>query len=500
MNEPLLLAIDQGTTSSRAIVFDAGGKARRTAQREFRQIYPADGWVEHDPEEIWSTTLAVCREAIGGDAADIVAIGITNQRETTLVWERDSGRPIHNAIVWQDRRTASRCRELAAKNVEDDLRARTGLLIDPYFSATKIAWILDEVEGARERAGRGELVFGTVDTYLVWRLTGGRVHATDATNACRTSLFNIHEQRWDDAMLELFDVPRQVLPEVRDSAAEFGNTDAEWFGREIPIRGVAGDQQAALVGQACFEPGMMKSTYGTGCFAVFNTGEKAVESNNKLLTTVGYRLDGRTTYALEGSIFVAGAAVQWLRDGLGVIASSADSESLAASLADNQVVYLVPAFTGLGAPHWDPHARGAIFGMTRDTGPAHFARAALESVCYQTHDLLTAMIADGAQAASALRVDGGMVANNWLLQCLADITGAVVERPANIETTALGAARLAGLQCGIYSSLEEMSAAWRLDRRASPSLDEDARHRLVRQWSAAVDAVGRYALAVAGGE
>ncbi len=495
MSDPLLLAIDQGTTSSRAIVFDARGNALRTAQREFEQIYPEGGWVEHDPAEIWSTTLAVCREAIAGDAGRIAAIGITNQRETTLVWDRHSGEPVYNAIVWQDRRTAQTCAALRARNVEDDLRQRTGLLLDPYFSATKIGWILDHVEGARQRAERGELLFGTVDSYLVWKLTGGASHLTDATNASRTSLFNIHQQCWDETLLSLFQVPSSMLPEVRDSADDFGITEAAWFGRPIPIRGVAGDQQAALVGQACFSPGMMKSTYGTGCFAVFNTGDDAVESVNKLLTTVGYRLEGRTTYALEGSIFVAGAAIQWLRDGIGVIENSAQSEALAASLADSHGVYLVPAFTGLGAPHWDPLARAAVFGMTRDTGPAHLARAALESVCYQTYDLLTAMIADGTSAPSALRVDGGMVANNWLLQCLADITGVPVERPVNIETTALGAARLAGLASGVYDSLDAMSSAWQLDRRAEPGLDPALRKQRIRSWTAAVDAVGRYTLA-----
>lgn len=495
MTEPLLLAIDQGTTSSRAIVFDRDGNTVASAQREFRQIFPADGWVEHDPEEIWSTTLAVCREAIGGRAGDIAGVGITNQRETTLVWDRASGKPVYNAIVWQDRRTAAGCAELRSRNVEEDLRARTGLLIDPYFSATKIAWILDHVEGARRRAENGELAFGTVDTFLIWRLTGGRVHATDATNACRTLLFNIHDQRWDDQMLSLFRVPAVLLPEVRDSAGDFGRSEAQWFGRELPLLGVAGDQQAALVGQACLSPGMLKSTYGTGCFAVLNTGSEPIESSNKLLTTVAYRIDGRTTYALEGSIFVAGAAIQWLRDGLGLIADAGDSEKLAASLPDNEGVYLVPAFTGLGAPHWDPHARGAVFGMTRDTRPAHLVRAALESVCYQTHDLLSAMTADGAAPPSALRVDGGMVANDWLVQSLADITGVPVERPRNIETTALGAARLAGLASGVYDSLQDLSSTWQVDRRAEPSLDEAARRKQIVSWSAAVDAVGRYALA-----
>jgi glycerol kinase len=493
MTEPLLLAIDQGTTSSRAILFDRHGRAFRAVQREFQQIYPHDGWVEHDPEEIWSTTLAVSREAVGTDADQIAAIGISNQRETTLVWDRGTGQPVYNAIVWQDRRTASHCTELARRGLEEDVRARTGLLLDPYFSATKVSWILEHVPGARERAERGELAFGTVDTYLIWRLTRGRVHATDATNASRTLLFNIHDQQWDEEMLALFEVPASMLPEVRDSADDFGVTDAEWFGRPIPIGGVAGDQQAALVGQACFEPGMMKSTYGTGCFAVLNTGSAPLESNNKLLTTVAYRLDGRTAYALEGSIFIAGAAIQWLRDGLGLLAESSESAALADSLDADHGVHLVPAFTGLGAPHWDPHARGAIFGITRNTGPAHFVRAALESVCFQTHDLLSSMIADGAQSPSALRVDGGMVANDWLMQCLADVTGVPVERPDNIESTAMGAARLAGLQAGVYHSLEDVSASWRLDHRAEPRLDEARRREQLKSWSAAVDAVRRYA-------
>lgn len=492
MTDPLLLAIDQGTTSSRAILFDRNGEMHGTAQQEFEQIYPADGWVEHDPERIWSSTLSVCREVIGPDAGGIAALGISNQRETALVWDRRTGEPICNAIVWQDRRTASHCAELTRRNVEDDVRARTGLLLDPYFSATKIAWILDQVPGARQRAERGELAFGTVDTFLIWRLTGGRVHATDATNASRTLLFNIHEQRWDETMLTLFGVPASMLPEVRDSADDFGMAEAEWFGKPLPIRGVAGDQQAALVGQACLQPGMMKSTYGTGCFAVFNTGSTPVASANKLLTTVGYRLQGEPSYALEGSIFIAGAAIQWLRDELGMLTEAGDSDALAASLPDDHGVFLVPAFTGLGAPYWDPHARGAMFGMTRNTGPAHFARAALESVCYQTHDLLSAMVADGAQSLSALRVDGGMVVNEFLVQSLADITGAAVERPDNIETTALGAARLAGLAAGVYDSLDDMSSAWRPGYRAEPRLDEATRQKNLKGWSAAVEAVRRY--------
>ncbi len=494
MSEPLLLAIDQGTTSSRAILFDRHGRMHRTAQREFTQLYPQDGWVEHDPEEIWSTTLAVSREAVGTDIGGIAALGITNQRETTLVWDRGTGEPVCNAIVWQDRRTASQCADLIRRNLEGVVRKRTGLLLDPYFSGTKIAWILDNVPGVRERADRGELAFGTVDTFLIWRLTQGRVHATDATNASRTLLFNIHDQCWDEEMLALLDVPRSLLPEVRDSADDFGAADAEWLGRPMPISGVAGDQQAALVGQACLEPGMVKSTYGTGCFMVLNTGPTPVASANKLLTTVGYRLEGRTAYALEGSIFIAGAAIQWLRDRMGLLAEAGESADLAASLPEDHGVQLVPAFTGLGAPHWDPHARGAVFGITPNTGPAHFARAALESVCYQTHDLLHAMIADGAQSPRTLRVDGGMAVNDWLVERLADITGVPVERPDNIESTAIGAARLAGLQAGVYDSLDEISSSWRLDRRAEPKLDETQRREHLRNWTAAVEAVRRYAV------
>lgn len=494
MSEPLLLAIDQGTTSSRAILFDRHGRMHGTAQREFSQIYPQDGWVEHDPEEIWSTTLEVCREAVGPDAASIAALGITNQRETTLIWDRNTGEPVYNAIVWQDRRTAPQCADLARKNLEGVVRKRTGLLLDPYFSGTKIAWILNNVPGIRERADRGELAFGTVDTFLIWRLTKGRVHATDATNASRTMLFNIHDQCWDEEMLALLDVPPSLLPEVRDSADDFGLADTEWLGKPVPINGVAGDQQAALVGQACVEPGMVKSTYGTGCFAVLNTGSTPVASANKLLTTVGYRLEGRTAYALEGSIFVAGAAIQWLRDRMGLLAEAGESATHAASLPEDHGVQLVPAFTGLGAPHWDPHSRAAIFGLTLNTSPAHFARAALESVCYQTHDLLHAMIADGAQSPKTLRVDGGMVVNDWLIERLADITGVPVERPDNIESTAIGAARLAGLKAGVYGSLDEISSSWRLDRRTEPKLDETQRRKHLESWSAAVEAVKRYAV------
>ena len=487
----LILSIDQGTTSTRAILFKTNGRQVFTAQREFRQLFPDLGWVEHDPEEIWSTTLTVCREAIEWsrkEARNIAAIGITNQRETTVVWDRESGKPVHNAIVWQDRRTADFCDALARAGRDSEVQSRTGLLLDPYFSATKIRWILDNVEDAHTLADQGRLAFGTTDAFLIWRLTGGRVHATDATNACRTMLFNIHEQKWDTEMLSLFDIPESMLPEVRDSAADYGVTDAEITGIAIPISGVAGDQQAATIGQACFEPGMIKSTYGTGCFAVLNTGSRAITSNNKLLTTVAYRIGGETTYALEGSIFVAGAAVQWLRDGIGIIESAQQTESLAAGLKDNRGVYLVPAFTGLGAPHWDPHARGAIFGLTRDTGVAELARATLESMAYQTRDLVRAMAADGVEIES-LRVDGGMVANNWLLQFLSDIIDIPVERPEVIETTALGAAYLAGLQQGIFSSLEGITSQWHREALFKPDMDTELRQRLLTGWDKSITRV-----------
>ena len=483
---PLLLAIDQGTTSSRAIVFDAGSAIRAVAQREFTQHYPASGWVEHDPEEIWSATLAVTREALAAAGGTVAAIGITNQRETTVVWDRATGAPIHRAIVWQDRRTAGRCHALRAAGHEPAVSAKTGLLLDPYFSATKLAWILDHVDGARERAAAGELAFGTIDTFLIWRLTGGAVHATDATNASRTLLFDIHTQQWDDTLLALLDVPHRVLPEVRDSAADFGTTSVDVLGQAIPIAGVAGDQQAATIGQACFAPGMAKSTYGTGCFAVMNTGAKAVRSRHRLLTTVAWRLAGEPTFALEGSIFVAGAAVQWLRDGLGIIGSAPETEALATSIPDSGGVYLVPAFTGLGAPHWDPDARGAIYGLTRDTGPAHLARAALESVCLQTRDLMAAMEADSGSAIDRLRIDGGMVENAWLLQALADIAGVTVERPRIIETTALGAAYLAGLRVGVFPSLDDIAERWVRDAAFTPGMTSGARDRLVRGWESAV--------------
>ncbi len=481
-----ILAIDQGTTSSRAIVFKPDGTIRASSQYEFPQHYPKDGWVEHAPSDIWDTCLRAARDVLRQAGDRVATVGITNQRETTLVWDRKTGEPLYNAIVWQDRRTADHCARISAEGHDADIAARTGLLLDAYFSATKIAWILDNVDGARERATRGELAFGTVDCYLVWRLTGGKVHATDATNASRTLLFNIHTQQWDDDLLEIFSIPRSLLPEVRDSAGEYGVTDEAVLGRTLPIGGVVGDQQGALFGQACFAPGMVKSTYGTGCFMVMNTGEKPVVSSHRLLTTVGYRLDGKVTYALEGSIFNAGTAVQWVRDGLQLISHVREIKDLLATTAGNDGVYMVPAFTGLGAPHWDPHARGAVLGITRNTGIAHFVRAALEAVCYQTRELVEAMAADCGQPLERLRVDGGMVANDWMLQFLADILDTVVERPVVIETTALGAAYLAGLQQGIYPSLEAVSDNWRESRRFNADMPPETRRALIAGWDDAI--------------
>ncbi len=486
---PYLLTIDQGTTSSRAIIFDASGTPRWEAQQEFRQIFPGEGWVEHDPEEIWETTVAVCRRALsnsGLDAGLFAAIGITNQRETTLVWDRHSGEPVYNAIVWQDRRTAEVCQDLINRGMEPRFTGKTGLLLDPYFSGTKIRWILDNVDNARDRAENGELAFGTVDSFLLWRLTGGRVHATDATNASRTLLFDIHQQRWDNELLELLNIPAALMPEVRNCADEFGDTDANLLGKPLPIRAIAGDQQAALFGQTCFEPGMVKSTYGTGCFLVMNTGSTAASSENRLLTTVGYRLNGDVTYALEGSIFMAGAIIQWLRDGLGIIQSGAETAALAQEADPEQNVYLVPAFTGLGAPYWDPHARGAILGLTRDTGVREIVKAGLESVVFQTRDLLEAMRADGVAALRELRVDGGMVVNDWLLQRMADILGIRVDRPRVTETTALGATYLAGLQSGVFDSLEAIAGRWQCDASFEPSWGDERRSRLYQGWSDAV--------------
>jgi glycerol kinase len=482
-----VLAIDQGTTSTRAILFDNHARPVSAAQREHRQHYPRLGWVEHDPEEIWSNTLAVVREALSAiDPSRIAAIGITNQRETVVVWDRSTGEAIYPAVVWQDRRTAAECARLRADGAEQLIRERTGLLLDPYFSATKVAWILDHVPDARTRADRAELVCGTIDCFLLWRLTGGAVHATDATNAARTSLFDIHRQCWDPELCRMFRVPEALLPEVRDNSHLFGTTGHELFETPLPIAGMAGDQQAALFGQACFDPGMVKSTYGTGCFMLANTGETAVTSGHRLLTTPAYRLAGKTTYALEGSIFVAGAAVKWLRDGLGAIASASETESMATRVPDGHGVIMVPAFVGLGAPYWDPDARGSIFGLTLDATGAHLARAALEAVAYQSFDLVEAMARDGATAKSAMRIDGGMAANAWLCQFLADILDVPVERPENLETTALGAAFLAGLTTNVWSDLDDLARTWACEHRFEPQMDPRRRSELVSAWKAAV--------------
>ena len=487
-----LLAIDQGTTSTRAIVFDAGLRVVAVAQQEFVQIFPAPGWVEHDPEEIWASVLATVRAVLakaGLRGADIAALGLTNQRETTLVWDRATGKPIHNAIVWQDRRTADTCARLRAGGHEPMISAQTGLLLDPYFSATKVAWLLDAIPGAREKAMRGDLAFGTIDSFLIWRLTSGRLHATDATNAARTMLYDIAANAWDTEICALMGVPMPMLPEVKDCADDFGTTDPALFGAAIPIRGVAGDQQAATVGQACFTPGMMKSTYGTGCFALLNTGAERVASQNRLLTTIAYRLGGETTYALEGSIFIAGAVVQWLRDGLKIIHSAAETQALAKAADRAQDLVLVPAFTGLGAPYWAPDCRGAVFGLARNSGPAEFARAALESVGLQTRDLLQAMRADwGTAAKGVLRVDGGMAESDWTMQFLADILGAPVDRPVVTETTALGAAYLAGLQVGLCPPPAEFAKLWALERRFTPAMPEAERAAKYARWQRAVQA------------
>ncbi|MDZ4395374.1 glycerol kinase GlpK [Cypionkella sp.] len=487
-----ILAIDQGTTSSRAILFDAGLKVISSAQAEFPQHYPQPGWVEHDPADLWATVAATSRAAIeraGIDAHSIAAIGITNQRETTLLWDRRTGQPLHNAIVWQDRRTADTCTAMKDAGHEPMITARTGLLLDPYFSGTKLKWLLDHIPNARTRAANGELAFGTVDSYLIWQLTGGRTHATDATNAARTLLYNIGTGEWDAEICGLLDIPMQLLPEVRDSSADFGLTRADLFGHEIPILGVAGDQQAATVGQACFQPGMMKSTYGTGCFALLNTGDKMVPSKNRLLTTIAYQLDGKPTFALEGSIFIAGAVVQWLRDGLKIIREAKETQPLAEAADPAQDVILVPAFTGLGAPYWRPDCRGAIYGLNRNSGPAELAKAALESVGYQTRDLLEAMRADwGVAAEGVLRVDGGMTASDWAMQFLSDILGAPVDRPVITETTAVGAAYLAGLKAGICPAPAEFQKTWARQKQFTPQMDADTRAAKYARWSRAVAA------------
>lgn len=487
-----ILAIDQGTTSSRAILFDADLGVVAVAQEEFRQIYPQPGWVEHDPADLWSSVAGTARAVIakaGVQARDIAAIGITNQRETTILWDRATGEPLHNAIVWQDRRTATICEALREAGHEAMITARTGLLCDPYFSGTKLKWLLDHVPGARARAAAGDLAFGTVDSFLIWKLTGGRVHATDATNAARTMLYDIGAGRWDAEICGLLDIPMAILPEVRDCAADFGVTRADLFGCEIPIRGVAGDQQAATLGQACLAPGMMKSTYGTGCFALLNTGAQRVASRNRLLTTIAYQLDGTPTYALEGSIFIAGAVVQWLRDGLRIIRAAGETQALAEAADPAQAVVLVPAFTGLGAPYWRPDCRGAIYGLTRNSGPAELARAALESVGFQTRDLLEAMRADwGGAGQGVLRVDGGMARSDWAMQFLSDIIGAPVDRPRVTETTALGAAWLAGMHAGVYPGAEDFARSWALERRFEPGMDEQTRAARYARWGRAVQA------------
>lgn len=488
-----ILAIDQGTTSTRGMVFDDAFAVLASEQQEFTQHFPNSGWVEHDPADLWGTTLATCRDALdsaGLKADEIAAIGITNQRETTVVWDKSTGEPIYNAIVWQDRRTADLCHTLREAGHGEMITQRTGLRIDPYFSSTKLNWILDHVEGARDRAAKGELLFGTVDCFLIWKLTGGTVHATDATNAARTMLYDIRKGRWSKTICDLLDIPLEMLPEVKDCAADFGQTQAELFGAPIPICGVAGDQQAATVGQACFEPGMMKSTYGTGCFALLNTGDTPVSSQNRLLTTIAYQLDGKPTYALEGSIFVAGAVVQWLRDGLGIIRDAAETQVLAETADPNQNVVIVPAFVGLGAPYWEAECRGAAFGLTRGTGPAEMAKAALESVGYQTRDLLEAMAADweATGVRPNLRVDGGMAASNWAMQFLSDIIGATVDRPKIHETTALGVAWLAGMHVGLYPDQASFAAQWARETEFLPTMDETLREDKYAIWKKAVQA------------
>jgi glycerol kinase len=489
-NKQYILSIDQGTTSSRGVLFDDNYEIISIGQNEFTQFFPDSGWVEHDPEEIWTSTLESCRSAIKQSKIDpnqIRAIGITNQRETTVVWDKETGMPIYNAIVWQDRRTSDYCQSLRSLGHESLVNQKTGLLLDPYFCATKIAWILDNVDGAREKANKGGLLFGTIDCFLMWRLSNQKIHSTDATNACRTLLYNIHEGCWDKDLLDLFNVPASMLPEVYDNAADFGVADESIFGSEIPIAASIGDQPSALVGQACFHPGMVKSTYGTGCFVLINTGYEPVKSNNKLLTTLAFQVNGKTCYALEGSIFIAGAAVQWLRDGLKFIESAEQSETLAMKADDSQDVYLVPAFVGLGAPHWDPDCRGALFGMTRNTGPAEITKATLESVCYQTSDLLNAISKDlGESKLSAIRVDGGMAASNWTMQMLSDLVELPVDRPKNLETTALGAAYLAGMQVGFYPPMDEFSESWQSESQFNSKMKAELRARKLAGWKDAV--------------
>ena len=486
-----ILAIDQGTTSSRAIIFDKAMQPVASGQKEFRQIYPQSGWVEHDPEEIWASVVYSVKAALKKAklaATDISAIGITNQRETVVVWDKVTGKPVHNAIVWQDRRTAPFCAKLKTLNLEAKFTAKTGLLLDPYFSGTKVAWLLGKVPGLKKRAAKGEVLFGTIDAFLIWRLTGGKVHATDATNASRTLMYNIGENRWDEELLAILGIPAAMLPQVKDCADDYGMTEDKLFGATIPILGVAGDQQAATIGQACFEPGMMKSTYGTGCFALLNTGADQVRSKNRLLTTIAYRLEGKTIYALEGSIFIAGAAVQWLRDGLKIIHSASETGALAAKADPTQDVILVPAFVGLGAPWWDAEARGAVHGLTRNSGPAEMAKAALEAVAYQTSDLIVAMKKDwrAASGDTVLRVDGGMTASDWTMQRLADILDAPVDRPKILETTALGAAWLAGSKAGVWCNQAEFARSWKAEKRFTAQMDSKERKRKLSLWAKAL--------------
>ncbi len=489
MDNNCILSIDQGTTSSRAIIFDGNSKIVTSFQQEFEQIYPQNGWVEHDPQKIWETTIKVTQQALKSaelQNCKVIGIGITNQRETTVLWDKRSGEMVYNAIVWQDRRTSAICNDLKTAGLEQQITEKTGLLLDPYFSATKIAWILDNVDGARQKAENGHLAFGTIDSYLIWKLTGNKVHATDPTNACRTNLYNIHSGEWDQDLLEIFRIPESLLPQVLDCSGYFGKTDSALLGQSIPILGVAGDQQAASIGQCCFDSGSIKSTYGTGCFVLMNTGHNPVASQNRLLTTIAYQFDGTPTYAIEGSIFVAGAAIQWLRDGLGIISTAQETEEMARNLEHNSGTYVVPAFTGLGVPYWEPDVRGAIFGLTRATGSAEIVRSTLESICYLTYDLFAAMAEDGIKPKS-LRVDGGMVANNWLLQFLSDLLEIKVVRPTIMETTALGAAYLAGREVGIYGNFSEFSKQWKHDSEFEPYLLSDhTRKQLLSGWHEAI--------------
>ncbi|WP_116139399.1 glycerol kinase GlpK [Trinickia diaoshuihuensis] len=496
MQDQYILALDQGTTSSRAMLFDRKGNIVSVAQKEFRQIYPQPGWVEHDPQEIWSTQAGVAAEAVtraGLNGTSIAAIGITNQRETTIVWDRETGQPIYNAIVWQDRRTAGLCDQLKAQGLEEKVRAKTGLPIDAYFSATKIRWILDNVDGAREKAKQGKLAFGTVDSWLVWNFTKHAQHITDVTNASRTMLFNIHTLQWDNDLLEALDIPRSMLPEVRASSEIYGNTVTTVFASKIPLAGIAGDQQAALFGQMCTKSGMVKNTYGTGCFLMMNTGEKPIESKNNLVTTLAWKIGNEVNYALEGSIFIAGAVVQWLRDGLGIIKSASEIEALAGSVEHCDGVYLVPAFAGLGAPHWNPRARGTLFGVTRGTTSAHIARAALDSIAYQSLDVLKAMEADSGIKIGELRVDGGACANNLLMQFQSDLLGVGTVRPRISETTALGAAYLAGLAVGYWNNVGELESQWQLDRRFSPAMEQAGVQQCISGWQRAINAAKAWA-------